>query len=143
MASGGHNRKPLSVLKLEGSYRSDRHEGVGPKTGGEPLRKPDGMGEMAAALWDRITVIRRAWLCSSDAECLQALCECWELRCRSLVLLNTDPADKNARIAFKDYQTLFNQLAARFGLTPADRARLGEGSDAHAQKDEIEEMLAG
>lgn len=143
MPRGGHNAKPDEVLKLHGTYDPYYHANRGPKTGGEPLRKPDGMGEIAGALWDRITVIRRAWLCSSDAESLQALCECWELRCRSLVTLTTDPTDKNNRIAFKDYQTLFNQLAARFGLTPADRARLGEGSDAHGEKDEIEEMLAG
>src|SRR5690606_2927125 len=112
MSSGGHNRKPLSVLKLEGTYRPERHDNTGPKAGGEPLRKPDGLGEVAAALWDRVTVIRRAWLCSSDAESLQALCECWELRCQSLEAVKADPVDKNARIAFKDYQTLFNQLAA-------------------------------
>lgn len=141
MPSGGHNAKPETVLKLHGDYRKDRHADRGPKTGGEPLRKPE-MGEIAGRIWDHVTETRRAWLCSSDLESLQSLCECWELRCRALVLVNQDPADKLKRIAFKDYQTLFNQLAARFGLTPADRARLGEGSDVHQAKGELEDMLA-
>lgn len=141
MGSGGHNAKPDKVLKLHGTYEKFYHADRGVKDGGEPLRKPE-MGDIASRMWDHVAEVRRAWLCSSDAESLQSLCEVWELRCRALVLVNEDPAEKNNRIAFKDYQTLFNQLAARFGLTPSDRARLGEGSDAHKAKGELEEMLA-
>lgn len=142
MPRGGHNAKPDEVLKLHGTYDPYHHANRGVKTGGEPLRKPEGMSVEAEQMWDRVADIRRAWLCSSDAEALQAMCECWGLRCRVLEALHNDPTDKNTRVAFKDYQTMFVQLASRFGLTPADRARLGEGADAHAAKSEIEDMIA-
>ena len=142
MPSGGHNAKPLAVLRLEGTHRPDRHAGRGPKLGGEPLRKPEGLGEAGGWLWDEVTRTRGDWLCSSDAAALESLCICWHYAQQCRTILDGDATEKNARVSYTSYMQLFNQLAQRFGITPADRARLGEGSGVHEARDELEDMLA-
>lgn len=142
MASGGHNAKPLGVLKLHGDYRADRQGGRGPKLGGEPLRKPDGLPEAAGWLWDEVTTRRAAWLCGSDAASLRTLCMAFHFMRTSETVLMIDPADKMARCAWTAYAAIFTSLGARFGLTPSDRARLGEDKELRDQQSDLEDLLA-
>lgn len=137
----GRPPKPLAVLKMEGRYRADRHAGRGPRTGGEPLRKPDDLSEPASWLWDEITRTRGPWLCGSDAAALETLCVAWGLMQACREKLHADPTDKLARCAWTGYQAVFTQLGSRFGLTPSDRARLGEDKPERDGDDELEAML--
>ncbi len=142
MASGGHNAKPQDVLKLHGDYRADRHEGRGPKLGGEPLRKPDDLPEHASWLWDEVTTKRAAWLCGSDAASLRTLCMAFHFMRSAESLLLVDSTEKNARCAWTAYAATFASFGARFGLTPSDRARLGEDKPLLDEKADLEGMLA-
>lgn len=137
----GRPAKPINVLRLEGGYRADRHAGRGPAQGGEPLQKPDGLGEHGSWLWDEVARTRRAWLCASDAAALRALCDAYQLMRRCEPALRDDPTDKNARCAWSAYHAVFRQLGAAFGLTPSDRARLGENKSDCDQDRELESLL--
>lgn len=137
----GRPATPNDVLRLQGTYREDRHGNRGPKLGNEPLRKPDDLPEHAGWLWDEITRHRAAWLCGSDAACLQTLCMAFEFMRRAEAKLMADPTEKNARCAWASYQAVFANLGAKFGLTPSDRARLGEDKELNDANDELEAML--
>lgn len=138
----GRPNKPAEVLKLHGDYREDRHGGRGPKTGGEPLRKPDDLDEIAADHWDMICQKRAAWLAGTDAPALETLCWLWSAWRRLRALWMADLNDKNTRCNALAAEAEWSKLAARFGLSPSDRARLGEGADAQQEKAELENMLA-
>ncbi|MAT71351.1 MAG: hypothetical protein CMJ58_17715 [Planctomycetaceae bacterium] len=90
---------------------------------------PDDLDADALELWTLVATTRTAWLSESDAPALKSLCECWSLRQRAYAALADDATDKLARCAFTAYQQCFDRLAARFGLTPSDRARLGEKTE--------------
>ena len=137
----GRPATPNEVLKLHGTYRKDRHGERGPTTGGEPLRKPDDLDPAASWLWDEITRTRSPWLCSSDAAALRTLCDAWGLMQAVKPKLIEDPTDKNARCAWSAYQSVFKSLAACFGITPSDRARLGEDKPTNDADRAILEML--
>jgi len=87
--------------------------------------KPEGLDNSALAMWDLVIEHRKPWLDESDGPALQALCECWSLRSRAVSALADDSTDKDARIAFTQYQAAFERMATRFGMTPVDRERLG------------------
>lgn len=137
----GRPPKPLAVLKMEGTYRADRHAGRGPLTGGEPLRKPDCLPDAASWLWEEIYRTRGPWLCGSDAASLRTLCMAFHFMRATETALLVDPTDKLARCAWSGYQAAFSQLGARFGLTPSDRARLGEDKPQRDADNELEAML--
>ena len=126
-SSGGAGRKPLRVHQLHGTYRDDRHgqPSKATSTGGDLPPKPD-LDPIAAAMWDLVTETRAPWLAESDGPALQALCEAWALRCSAHAALRDDATAQEPRVAFTAYQAAFERLAARFGLTPTDRARMGE-----------------
>jgi phage terminase small subunit len=140
MSSGGHNAKPADVLKLHGAYREDRHGGsIAAKSGGTCPALPTGLDDTSREMWDFVTTERLTWLARSDGPALQALCELWALRKRVAGMLNDDPSDKIARTAYIAYHAEWSKLAARFGLTPADRARLGE--EAMSTDDLVDKYL--
>jgi len=137
----GRPPKPIAVHVSQGTYRRDRHGARGPTTGGEPLRKPDDLGDDASALWDAVTSTRAAWLCSSDAAALRTLCDTWGFLRACQRLLADDATDRNARCAWGAYYAAFNTLAAKFGLNPSDRARLGGDKPERDARSELEELL--
>jgi phage terminase small subunit len=139
---GGQQPKPEAVLKLHGDYRADRHANRGPKLGGEALRKPDDLPEHADWLWGEITSKRAAWLCGSDAATLHTLCMAYHFMRKAETLLLVDSTEKNARCAWTAYASTFASLGARFGLTPSDRARLGEDKPLRDEEDELKDMMA-
>lgn len=136
----GRPAKPDAVLKLHGTYREDRHAKRGVKTGGEPLRKPE-LDEVADAHWELITRTRGQWLASSDTDTLKRLCELWSMARRLFDAWKQDVSDKELRVSALATHAEWAKLAAKFGLTPSDRARLGEGSDVHCDNAELEAML--
>lgn len=89
---------------------------------------PQGMDNAARAMWRFVVATRGDWLAESDGPALRSLCETWSLRCQCKKVLASDPTDKNTRCSFNDYQSDCLKLFAKFGMTPTDRARLGEQS---------------
>ena len=137
--TAGRPAKPISVLKLEGSYREDRHGGksLAAADGDLPGKPPELVGR-ASEVWDYVASTRAAWIAKSDGLALQHLCDMWVLREQALLRLAENPTDKESRCALKDWSALWVQMASRFGLTPSDRARLGEildeaGEDAASE----------
>ncbi len=139
--SKGKPAKPLAVLKLDGQYRADRHDNKGPQDGGTAPRKPDGLGDHGSAFWDMIVRNRTPWLAESDGELLESLCVAWQYMKQCRLVLDKDATNKDARCSYTAYQAIVNQLAARFGLTPSDRARLGENQAQNKKDDELEELI--
>lgn len=120
-------RTPTEILKLNGTYRQDRHAGrldavALPGT----LDKPGDLPPDAAGLWDLITAtLPPGTLAAIDAAALTACC-CWFARWRDLDRrLQAGDGDEYrlltlACAAAKQFAT----LAGKFGLTPVDRAKL-------------------
>lgn len=121
---------PAELRLLRGTHRADRHGPATPEpsaaaTGGsESFWEPDA-GTPAAEIYDFImeSGVGPA-VSASDSPMLVLLCETWGLCLSSLKQVQASPTDKVARTAFVSYSQLFDRLACRFGLTPADRARL-------------------
>ena len=88
--------------------------------------KPSGLDSDASAMWDLVTKHRTAWIDEADGPALLSLCECWSLRCRANAALKADATNKDARIAYVQYQQSFERMLSRFGLSPVDRERLGD-----------------
>ncbi|MEQ8848253.1 hypothetical protein [Botrimarina sp.] len=141
MGKRGPKPKPLAVLKLEGAYRGYLPK-RGPVTGGDALRKPDDLQPDASDMWDHVTRTRGPWLCSSDAASLAALCESWAFLRECSRRLEADPTDRDTRVAWAAYAGFFTKMAAAFGLTPGDRASLGEDKAERDADAELEGMLS-
>lgn len=125
----GRPAKPLSEHELAGTTNRSIHvrPSIAKQTAsGNMTAPPEGLDAHALELWTLVATTRAAWLSESDAPALKALCECWSLRQRAYAALEADATEQTARTAFVAYQQSFERLAARFGLTPSDRARLGE-----------------
>ena len=121
----GRPPKTTSELKLTGTWRADRHgdrADVTPQ--GRPV-KPDDLDADAADLWDAIIdgcLARGAD--SADAPALSSMCRWWSvyIRC-DRKMAGDDPNYKAGVLASMAYKQ-FSQMAAKFGLTPVDRAKL-------------------
>lgn len=64
------------------------------------------------------------WMGELDTAELMTLCDTWELLRAATVAAKRDPLDPHKRTAFVQYKAEFDRLGARFGLTPADRAKI-------------------
>jgi phage terminase small subunit len=105
--------------------RPDPTKAQAPKAEGEPVR-PDFEDAEASALWDATVpwLVEKGIAGKSDSAALQAMCEAWGLYRKSYEKALAKPWDKDYRIAAISYLSQFETWASRFGLTPADRARL-------------------
>jgi phage terminase small subunit len=90
---------------------------------------PRGLDKVGKEMWELVCKERGEYLSKSDAAALSALCELWSLRAKVLTKANRYPHDKDARCALVAYHTAAERLLAKFGLTPADRAHIGEIPD--------------
>lgn len=125
----GRANKPLKIHQLEGTDRADRHgHSVAKSTGGRHPVMPEGLSDVAAGMWRFVIAFRGDWVAESDGPALKSLCETWDFRCTCVMALASDPTLKEARCSFIQYQADCMKLFARFGMTPTDRARLGEQS---------------
>ena len=95
-------------------------------TGVPPM--PADLDPVAKGTWEWICRTRANWLAISDGLALRHLCELWSLRTATMAILRENPTDRGARVSFQMYGAEFSKLAAKFGLTPQDRARLGEAA---------------
>jgi phage terminase small subunit len=119
----GRPRKPTSQHKLEGTFRADRHEKNEPRPSGEPYKIGE-LGVHALVLWDRVVpeLVRMKVATAIDSPELFAMCEWWGEYRDLQTNKEMDPYNRACAMAASYKQ--FRSIAARFGLTPADRAKL-------------------
>lgn len=130
----GRPPKPLEQHALDGTYRPDRHgdQGAAVQAAGEPVMPADFSGE-ARACWESVVAPLVALKVARglDQPALVALCEWWARYRRyaaafdapeamELDVLHQTRLGSLAALAWDQ----FSRIAARFGLTPADRQRL-------------------
>lgn len=147
MGARGPAPKSASELKIAGTYREDRHGDRDqiPEAAGVP-KKPRGLKGEAAKHWNAVVpqLVTTGAAKELDTSVLQALCEMWAnyRACAEKMQQTPELAiDKNLRCAMLGYLAQWQQLAAKLGLTPADRQRLRvaksdkpEGVSAFARK---------
>lgn len=127
----GRPRKPVALKLLDGTHRPDKDGPVCEQVqaGGAPLAPKHLLGE-ALAFWNDVVpgLVAMGVAAACDAPALALMCEWWA-RYRRF----SEDLDNHAVPASKVYQTTvmvgiattnFDRLAARFGLTPSDRAKL-------------------
>lgn len=128
----GRPRKSIDEHMLKGNYRPSRH-GLRPPLpddpgGNVPPSKPADLDHAAGQLWDKFVRLLAGVLRERDGDVLAELCR-WlaELRRIRVVLLETVPGEQGYNqllVAAGICSDKFDKLAARFGLTPADRTKL-------------------
>lgn len=125
-------RKPLEQHLVDGTYRPVKHgplpdnlekwrqgEGDAP---GLP-EKPSDLDEQAAAMWDRVIATRPGTVWPSDGPLLKVFCVWWSLFEKAA----KKAADDQTAQTFTPLGIATDKvekLAARFGLSPKDRAAL-------------------
>lgn len=123
----GRRPKPDAVKLAAGTYRysdsGDPEEK--PEADGAP-QKPVFASVHASELWDKTVTELVAMQVAAriDSALLRSMCELWGLYRISYEIAESDPTDKDARIAVVAYWAKFEQAAARFGMNPSDRGRL-------------------
>ena len=115
----GPFRKPDAVKKLEGNPRHEKLGGELPSPG--TPQRPKRLPKEAAWLWD---LVAQPWVGELDTAQLITLCETWVLLRAAAKAALKDPLDKNTRCAYVAYKSEFDKLAARFAMTPSDRAKI-------------------
>lgn len=126
----GRKPKPATMHMRQGTYKPGRH-GVSPVAGGELIRPSDLKGD-AAKLWDRVSDFAvQAGAGECDIDCLAGMCRWYaEYRRAGAALGAIRPIDEEYRAlqyATANAWRQFVDMASRFGLTPADRAKLRTG----------------
>ena len=122
--SRGRPRKPTAELIGNGTYQESKHGGRHrePQFDGVP-KKPRGLGKIASKFWDAVVpdLHRRGVAKAIDASSLELLCVWWE-RVQELKAIEDKDYRIDCRLSMASKQ--YHQLAAKFGMTPADRTRI-------------------
>lgn len=125
-------KKPLEQHLVDGTYRPNKHgplpenlekwrNGDGDAPGLPD--KPDDLDERAAEMWDRVIETRPGTIWPSDGPLLKVFCVWWSLWEKAATVAGKDPATQ-AFTALGIATDKVEKLAARFGLSPKDRAAL-------------------
>lgn len=137
--AGGRPPKTSAELKLYGGFRKDRHGSRAEFSASEPV-KP-GLGKIASAIWDLVVNgLPLDAKSAIDAPALEGMCRWYGVFAEYMGKLESDTGDYRvlmmASIAWKQFES----AAAKFGLTPVDRAKLKvPAKDSGA--DEFEKFL--
>ncbi len=130
----GSPRKPIEEHVRNGTYREDRHgplPGASLPVGDEPVErlvKPDSLGGRAAEVWADLTGLLGGVVRRRDVPALVELCR-WVERSERIAkeldaMEPTDREFKGLLISAGIATDKVAVLTARFGLSPADRARI-------------------
>lgn len=119
--------KPTQLHVVDGTYRGHRHKSRGNSSagGGHPP-KPAGLCKYGLECWQKFVepVIRLQVAVEIDSLAVAEACRLYAFYRRSCEAAAKAPTDKLARCAVVAYWTAFERVAAKYGLTPADRLRL-------------------
>lgn len=126
----GRRPKPATLHMRQGTYKPGRHQ-IQPVAGGELVR-PTGLGQYGLWLWNRvIDFVEQAGAGECDTECLAGMCRWYQQYRRIYAVLEKlrpdDPAHRELLYSGAAAWRQFVDMASRFGLTPADRAKLKHG----------------
>lgn len=129
----GRPRKSDEQKRLEGNP-GRRPLGGEVQAGGKP-RRPKQMSKEAGWLWQLVVT---QWMGELDTAELIVLCNTWEMLCAATRVAKRDPLDPDASRIYLRYKAEFDKLASRFGMTPADRAKIrvpteNEGDDRESK----------
>jgi len=125
----GRPRKSNDVKILEGTWRKDRHGEIeGALRADKRPVMPEGLSDDAQAFWksqiDRLFETGR--MSSEDGQSFQALCQVWsEYKKLQRLLTDMDPLSDEYGGLLRLYLAALKEYrcgAARFGLSPSDRA---------------------
>lgn len=138
-------RKPTSQLKIDGTFRKDRHGDridASVDFSGQPLKPPE-LRDEGSALWDKLTnQLAAARIVSElDGPSLAAMCMWWQRyidlhRAMEQLHISDEDGDileKRANRAWK----AFEGVACKFGMTPADRAKLKAAETKETKDDPL------
>ena len=126
----GRPAKPRELKILQGTFRPDRDRSL-VSVGGATPEPPDHLAGEALKFWRSVVpgLAKMGILCELDAPMLSMMCW-WYAEARRFA----DAAEKADLSDLKAHRRLlvmaslcaghFDKIAARFGMTPADRARL-------------------
>ncbi|WP_428303898.1 P27 family phage terminase small subunit [Lacipirellula sp.] len=131
----GRHPKTEEQLAASGGYRADRHAGRknSPKFDGVPT-PPAGLSFAARKHWDVVVpaLIEGGLAKAIDAPALAAMCEAWSEYCEAIAM-RVDPefidVRRKRQMLISSALRAWRDLAARFGMTPSDRARLEVAPD--------------
>ena len=139
----GRPRTPTALLRISGAIEKNKKRYAGresePKPDGVP-EKPSDFSKFAGEHWDRVVpgLIATGVAKACDGPALVMLCHWWhELQTLQKKRKKDDP--ERLQLMAK-CQRNWNDLAFRFGLTPADRAKLSV--DRSADDDPTAKYLA-
>jgi P27 family predicted phage terminase small subunit len=124
----GRPRKPKKLHILDGSFRKDRHS-ADVEADGIPI-KPATLRGDAGDFWDAVVpgLVKSGIAKACDAAALTLLCQWWQRYLRfSRALDRVSPIYKNSQrlVRLVDVASKwFDRIGSRFGLTPADRAKM-------------------
>ena len=128
-------RKTLAEHKKNGTYRADRHGNRLTMPGGDLPAMPSKLSAPSRRLWKLVvSKLPPEALSSLDAPALESMCRWFGQWQRAMERAETDNGEKcysllvAASMAHKQFVT----LAAKFGLTPADRGKLQTTSKREA-----------
>lgn len=124
----GRPRKSLSLHLHEGTYKPDRHDiraATEPAADGMPRCPRDLKGE-ARKFWERVVpqLVKMGIAKHPDRDALEQLSRLWAWWRAAAEEADADPTSQGIRMAVLGYSAEWARMAARFGLTPADRARI-------------------
>ncbi|MHB9019805.1 MAG: P27 family phage terminase small subunit [Minisyncoccota bacterium] len=133
----------MTLHVREGTYRQDRHK-VSPAAPGV-LLKPKDLGRWGNRLWESVCdFAEQAGAGECDTESLAGMCRWYqEYRRITAQVVRVGPTnDKHRALLYSAALCWrqFSEMAGRFGLTPADRAKLK--SDLGVQPTALDRMLS-
>lgn len=133
----GRPRKTLSEHLAKGNYRPCRHGPLSSEPEESPLEaieKPTKLDADAGRVWDELSELLAGVIRRRDIPALTELCR-WTARADRIakeldVLSPADKLFKGLLIAAGIATDKISDLTKRFGISPADRQRLGAGNAA-------------
>lgn len=124
----GRPRKPTTQHLRDGTLNTTRHAGRihEPKYDDKPVR-PKGMSKDAQAMWDFVVpgLASKGVAVMIDSPALESMCEAWS-EYKAAKRLRPALLEDKARVQrmINNCRRAWVEIAARFGLSPSDRARL-------------------
>lgn len=136
----GRPRKTAEELRRSGTFRADRHgaRANAPEFGGSPARPKD-LSPDARKHWDLVVpALARAGVATAvDGPALEAMCEAWAEYKAAKKLKAPTIREMRQRQMLKSaaYREWYG-IAAKFGLTPSDRAKIEAGGNGKGSQDD-------
>jgi len=147
MAARGRPRKPVKELVLEGKYREDRHGSLSdlPEPDGLPAM-PDWLPDEAKQLWNSLAsgLAKIGVATQIDESELAAMCDWWSKYRDASGMVEKMRSEPDSGKEYYRWSILagmawknFTSAASKFGLNPADRAKMRLDFSGVKKEDEL------